>query len=77
MLSDLVDGDDDGLPDTGYGDCQNAMDPDTTDLNYVDASIPAPGSGYFYLIAIEDLAGERWLGTTSDGLDRAPVLPCP
>jgi len=76
-LSDLVDGDDDGLPDMGYGDCQNDLDPDTTDLNYVDASVPAPNSGYFYVIAVVDWAGERYLGTTSAGLPRVPALPCP
>ena len=77
LLSDLVDGDSDGLPDMGYGDCQNTMDPDTTDLQYVDASVPGPNSGYFYLIAVEDWAGERFLGTTSDGFPRVPTLPCP
>lgn len=77
LLSTLTDGDGDGLPDTGYGDCQNTMDPDTTDLNYVDASVPAPNTGYFYVIAVVDWAGERYLGTTSDGLPRVPTLPCP
>ena len=77
LISSLVDGDSDGLPDAGYGDCQNALDPDTTDLHYVDASVPPPGDGYFYVIAIEDWAGERWLGTTSDGLPRVSTLPCP
>ena len=61
----------------GYGDCQNALDPDTTDLNYVDASVPAPNTGYFYVIAVFDWAGERYLGTTSAGLPRVPALPCP
>ena len=77
LISSLVDGDSDGLPDAGYGDCQNALDPDTTDLHYVDASIPPAGDGYFYLIAVVDWAGERYLGRTSDGLARFPGTPCP
>jgi hypothetical protein len=77
LISSLADGDSDGLPDAGYGDCQNALDPDTTDLHYVDASVPPPGAGYFYLIAIEDWAGEFWLGSTSGGLSRVSTLPCP
>ena len=77
LISSLIDGDSDGLPDGGYGDCQNALDPDTTDLYYVDASIPPAGDGYFYLIAAVDWAGERYLGRTSDGLARFPGTPCP
>ena len=77
LISSLIDGDSDGLPDAGYGDCQNALDPDTTDQHYVDASVPPPGDGYFYLIAAVDWAGERYLGRTSDGLARFPGTPCP
>jgi hypothetical protein len=77
QLSSLVDNDIDGLPDAGYGDCENALDPDTTDLEYVDAAIPPIGSGYFYLIAVDDGVGEIWLGTTSDGLPRVPSISCP
>ena len=76
-LSDLTDGDVDGLPDSGYGTCQNAADPDLTDLIYLDASTPASNTGYFYLIAIEDGIGERWLGTTSAGLPRSATPACP
>lgn len=76
-LSALTDLDSDGLPDTGYGDCQNALDPDTTDVVFVDVSVPAPGAGYFYLISYREGSLERLLGFTSDGLARVPSTPCP
>ncbi len=77
MIADLVDCDGDGLPDAGYGTCQNALDPDTTDLEYVDAELPEPGGGFFYLASVEDYAGERDLGSTSAGLPRIPTAGCP
>jgi len=76
-LSDLVDADEDGLPDTGYGTCQNGLDGDTTDVVYTDTEIPASGAGFFYVAAVVDWEGERDLGTTSTGLPRVPGVACP
>ena len=77
VLSDLVDTDADGLPDAGYGTCQNDRDPDTTDNHFVDADVPPVGDGFFYLRAVVDSEGERGLGETSAGLARVPSTPCP
>jgi len=76
-LSDLADGDADGLPDTGYGTCQNHRDLDTTDNHFVETNVPPPGDGFFYLHAVVDSAGEQGLGTTSAGLPRFPAETCP
>ncbi|MBP7149365.1 MAG: hypothetical protein KBD01_17680 [Acidobacteria bacterium] len=76
--SGLVDFDFDGLPDGGYGVCQNASDPNPTDTVFVDASLPPQGGpGYHYLVSYTDAGGEQGLGTTSDGLDRTVFFPCP
>jgi hypothetical protein len=78
LASDLVDGDGDGLPDAGYGDCQNSSDPDTTDTQFTDTEEPTPADGFFYLVGY-DTASQSGLGlgTTSAGLDRTPGSPCP
>jgi hypothetical protein len=77
-IASLSDGDGDGLPDQGYGDCQNSSDPDTTDTQFVDEEIPSPQDGFFYLVGY-DTASESGLGlgATSAGLDRTPTTPCP
>jgi len=72
------DGDEDGLPDEGYGECVNDLDVDPTDTTLVDAEIPFPGgNGFSYLVSWVDLAGEGGLGATSAGLPREVALPCP
>ncbi len=68
----------DGLPDAGFGECRDALDPVLTDTQYIDAEAPAgTGSGFFYLVTLQTVSGERGLGTTSHGLQRAPAIPCP
>jgi len=74
LLSALVDDDADGVPDSGYGACQDARDPDLADNDFVDAELPPAGDGFFYLVAADD--GDD-LGTTSEGVTRAPAIPCP
>jgi predicted outer membrane repeat protein len=77
-LSDLVDGDSDGLPDGGYGECVNYLDSVTSDTLFVDGGSPDPGNGYFYMMCTVDTAGrENYLGKTSAGLARAVLVPCP
>jgi len=73
----LADGDENGLPDGGYGDCQNGSDPDPTDTLFIDTALPATASQVFmYLVGFTDTGGETGLGDTSDGTGRA-VVPCP
>jgi hypothetical protein len=73
----LVDGDDDGLPDSGYGACMTALDADPRDTFFVDADTPTEGDGFFYLISVIDAQGDGGIGTTSAGLPRVPQVPCP
>lgn len=77
-LGSMTDGDDDGLPDAGYGDCQNFLDPDPGDTLFLDNEIPpGPGEGFFYFVSFVSAQGERGLGNTSIGLSRVPGTPCP
>jgi hypothetical protein len=74
---DLVDGDADGLPDSGYGECMNHLDPDASDTTFLDVEIPDPGAGFFYLMSVVDVLGEeRFLGMTSAGQPRGVLSPC-
>jgi hypothetical protein len=73
----LIDGDDDGLPDSGYGACMTALDDDPRDTFFVDADMPSEGDGFFYLMAVIDTLGDRGIGTTSAGVPRLPEVPCP
>jgi hypothetical protein len=73
----LVDGDDDGLPDSGYGACMTALDDDPRDTFFVDADTPSEGDGFFYLMSVIDALGDGGIGATSAGLPRSPQVPCP
>jgi hypothetical protein len=73
----LVDDDDDGLPDSGYGACMTALDDDPRDTFFVDADTPPSGEGFFYLMSVIDASGDGGIGTTSAGLPRTPQVPCP
>ena len=62
----------------GYGEWVNDLDDDTTNTLLADPEIPLPGgNGFAYLVSWVDLEGERGMGTTSAGLPRDDVLPCP
>ena len=77
-LSGLVDGDDDGLPDGGYGTCMTGLDDDPGDTFFEDADVPSPEeAGFFYLMSVVDSEGDHGIGTTSAGLPRTPGVPCP
>jgi len=77
-LSLLRDTNADGLPDAGFGDCRDFLDPLLTDTQFIDAEAPVgAGSGFFYLVTLQTPAGERGLGTTSQGLHRIQSTPCP
>ena len=78
FTSAMSDRNEDGLPDNGYGECVNDLDDDTTDTLLADPEIPLRGgNGFAYLVSWVDLEGERGMGTTSAGLPRDDVLPCP
>ena len=74
-VSDLVDLDLDGLPDAGYGVCQDVATP--TDPGFMDPLQPPSGEGWFYLVGFVGPLGERGLGTTSAGLARESGIACP
>ncbi len=76
-VADLVDADHDGLPDTGYGDCITAQDPNPADGAFVDVTTPGPGRGLFYVKGVRDGAAIRGLGATSEGRGRTPHGSCP
>ena len=76
-LSDLVDADQDGLPDLGYGACVSDTDPNTADDVYVDGQIPGEGQGFFYVKGVRDGATIRGLGVTSSVKQRVPAVSCP
>jgi len=78
LLADLVDGDGDGLPDEGFGECVNGLDSDTSDTTFVDTSVPAAGNGFFYLMSFVSESGEELLlGATSAGMAREVLAACP
>ncbi len=78
FTSAMSDRNEDGLPDDGYGQCVNDLDDDTTDTLLAAPEIPLRGgNGFAYLVSWVDLEGERGMGTTSAGLPRDDVLPCP
>lgn len=60
---------------TEFGTCQASRV--TTD-SWADASLPAVGTGWFYLVTGEnDLWEEGTLGTESSGAERPNTAPCP
>lgn len=75
LTSQLVDADDNGLADNGYGACQTDSNP--TDTQFVDTTKPARGTSYYYLVAYVKTFLEEGLGKSSSGLDRFPTTPCP
>ncbi len=80
-VAQLVDEDDDGLPDPGFGDCRNFADhsADTIfDTYHTDSQTPlGAGGGWFYLVGFRTGGQSTGLGTTGAGLDRVPSNPCP
>jgi hypothetical protein len=76
-LDGLIDLDEDGLPDGGYGTCMTPLDTDPTDTFFDDPDVPSSDAGFFYLRSVVDAGGEGGLGTTSAGLARVPTVPCP
>jgi hypothetical protein len=68
----------DGLPDGGYGECRDFLDPVRTDLVFSDAETPAgTGAGWFYLVTFQTPGGEKGAGNTSQGLTRTLLPACP
>jgi hypothetical protein len=77
IVGSLIDVDDDGLPDGGYGVCMTGLDTDARDTFFVDPDVPSSGAGFYYLMSVIDAQGEGGLGTTNAGLPRLPQVPCP
>jgi len=77
QLSSLVDGDDDGVADGGYGICLTGLDDDTRDTYFTDAALPPADDGFFYLRSAITPEGDTGLGGTSSGLPRSATIPCP
>jgi len=76
-LADLVDTNADGLPDHGYGVCENGNDPNPADTVFVDNELPASGHGFFYIKGVKDGTEERGLGVTTAVKLRVPEVSCP
>ncbi len=74
---DLVDADHDGLPDKGYGTCQNSRDPNLTDNVFADTGVPSRGDCYFYVVSYGNAGVEKGLGFTSADVARHVVASCP
>ncbi len=72
-LGSFIDANADGAAD-GYGAC---LDPGLASASDNDASTPAPGAGYFYLVTGRNPAGEGPLGNASSGAARPNISPCP
>jgi Matrixin len=72
-LQTLLDTDGNGVAD-GYGVCLagGLASPATSD-----PSLPAAGSGFFYLVSGRNAGGEGPLGNASNGLPRPNLQPCP
>ncbi len=77
-LAGLVDGNLDGLPDGGYGACQNGRDPDPTDTTFVDTDVPGPVEiGFHYLVSYTTPLQETGLGYNRAGTPRTVFAVCP
>ena len=76
-LADLVDANEDGLPDAGYGVCRTDQDPDPSDTSFVAPEQPSTGEGFFYLVSVLASSGDEGLGVTSACLPREPTPVCP
>jgi hypothetical protein len=77
VLTGLVDGNADHLPDGGHGTCQNSRDPVLTDLVFVDTDVPTTvQKGFHYLVGYTAGGVQKGLGVNSFGLART-VTPCP
>jgi hypothetical protein len=57
-----------------YGSCLQPAIPEATTT--LDGASPAPGTGWFYLVAGDNPAGEGPLGQDSDGIPRVSQSPC-
>lgn len=75
----FVDATGDGLPDGGYGTCVSQTDPDTSDTELIDATVPSPGAALAYIVGYVDttFAQHGGIGVTSAGVQRTPPPPCP
>ena len=74
-LGDLIDLNDDGAADGGYGACLvTGLAP--ADRTFTDADVPLAGAGFFYLWAAADGPDAGQVGSSTGGTLRAPASPC-
>jgi hypothetical protein len=59
-----------------FGSCVDDLDPVRTDTQFADATLPALGAGFFYLVTAEDATGEGTLGFNACA-ERSNFSPCP
>lgn len=60
-----------------YGACVNALDGDLQDTRLVDATLPATGQAFFYLVGVRHAGLAGSLDHASDGTPRTPAVACP
>ncbi len=78
VVTGLTDANHDGLPDGGYGTCQNSRDPNLTDTQFIDTDVPTLAQkGFHYLVDYTTGGVEKGLGKTSAGKPRTVAAPCP
>ena len=80
LLSNLVDGNGDSVPDGGYGDCVSDLDGNLADLEFTDIATPPPGDGFFYSRGFVNGFGDAGgLGLSSRGVSRMDevAMTCP
>ncbi len=78
IVTGLTDANHDGLPDGGYGTCQNSRDANLTDTQFIDTDVPsAAQKGFHYLVDYTIGGVEKGLGKTSAGKPRTVASPCP
>jgi len=64
------------LSGSGTNECRDDLDPFRSDTNLFDPELPAPGTGFFYVVTAESATGEEGtlgLGTCAE---RSNLDPC-
>lgn len=59
-----------------FGTCVDSLDPDRSDTQFVDVTVPPPNDGFFYLVTGEDGTGEDTLGV-AECAERSNFNTCP
>jgi hypothetical protein len=62
---------------TIFGECEDRLDPDRTDTELVDDSVPHAGGGFAYLITAENVGGFEGSLGSGTGAERSNLHACP